>query len=132
MPAGTTPIFVLTPKAPQVRISTANTSRDGTGTLGTLHTCGSNGSYFRGWGYRAQQTTTAGMIRLYRQSGGTGNKELIDELAVAAVTVSASQVAANDKRYPSYGLVGAAGDVFYCSTHNGETFLVELLAGGDY
>ena len=37
------PIFIGTVKSPTAQISTANTNRDGTGTLGTVYTAGALG-----------------------------------------------------------------------------------------
>lgn len=44
MPANTDPIFLLTPKIGAVSVSTANLARDGSGTIATVFTAGSNGS----------------------------------------------------------------------------------------
>ena len=132
MAAGTTPIFVLTPKHPTVRIATANTNRDGTGTLGTVFTAGSNGAFFRGVRVQSEATTTAGVVRLYIQAAGAGNNELIKELMITAVTPSASVEATSIEWYPSGGMVLAATDVLKASTHNAETFSVWAEGGGDY
>jgi hypothetical protein len=133
MAAGTTPIFVLTPKCPSVRISTANTNRDGaTGTYGTLYTAGSNGAFFKGIRVQAEGTTTAGVVRIFRQAGGTGNVELLKEMLILAVTPSASVEAASAEWFPSAGIVLDASGVLKVSTHNAETFGVHAEAGGDY
>lgn len=44
MPANTSPIFLLTPHIGAVSVSTANTARDGTGTIATVFTATANGS----------------------------------------------------------------------------------------
>ncbi len=44
MAANTAPIFVLTPNIGAASVSTANTARDGTGTIATIFTAGANGS----------------------------------------------------------------------------------------
>jgi hypothetical protein len=132
MPANTDPIFVLTPKHPSVRISTANTNRDGTGTLGTLFTAGANGAFFKGFRYQAEGTTTAGVIRIFIQSGGAGNNELIREMLVAAKTPGTGTEAASDEWYPAGGIALGAGDVVKVGTHNAETFSCWLEGGGDY
>lgn len=44
MPANTSPIFLLTPNVGRASVSTANTGRDGTGTIATVFTAGANGS----------------------------------------------------------------------------------------
>jgi hypothetical protein len=132
MPANTTPIFVLTPKHPAVRIATANTARDGTGTLGTLFTAGSNGAFFKGFRFQAEGATTAGVIRIFIQSAGAGNNELIREMLVSAVTPSATVEATSGEWYPEGGIILAATDIFKVSTHNAETFSCWLEGGGDY
>lgn len=128
----TSPIFVGTPKAPQVRISTANTGRDGTGTLGTIHTAGGSGAFFKGIRVQAHGTTTAGVVRIFRQAAGAGNNELIKEILVSAITPGTGTEAWSDEWYPSAGIVLAAGDVLKASTHNAETFCVMAEGGGDY
>src|SRR5262245_49340979 len=133
MAAGTAPIFVTTPQAPQVRISTANTGRDGSGTLGTLTTAGASGAFYKGFRWQAEGTTTAGFIRLFVQKGGAGNFELLKEMIVTAITpVVGVTPATSDEWYPQQGIVLGAGDVVKVGTHIGETFSCWLCAGGDY
>lgn len=132
--AGTTPIFIATPKSPNVRFSTANTNRDGTtGTYGTLFTAGSNGSLFAGWRWTAEGNTTAGAVRLYIQDGGSGNVEMKKEMVVPAVTFSAGVTpVAEGEWYPPGGIMLSASSVVKVSTHIGETFSAFLEGGGDY
>lgn len=132
MPAGTTPVFVLTPRSPAVRFATANTGRDGTGTLGTLFTAGTNGAFFKGFRYQAEGTTTAGVIRIFIQAAGAGNNELKREMIVAAITPSTTVEATSAEWYPSGGIVLAANDVVKVGTHIAETFSAWLEGGGDY
>jgi len=134
MSAGTTPIFIATPKSPSARISTANTNRDGsTGTYGTLFTAGSSGSFFPGWRWQAEGTTTAGFVRLFRQDAGSGNVELLKEMAVPAVTPTVGTTPpAEGEWYPPAGIMLSAGSVLKCSTHIGETFGCFMEGGGDY
>lgn len=134
MAAGTTPIFVTTPKHPSVRIATANTNRDGsTGTYGTLFTAGSDGSFFKGFRWMAEGNTTAGAIRLFLQDGGSGNVELIYEAVVPLVTFSAgvTPVASGDW-FPDGGIVLSANTVVKVSTNASETFSCWLEGGGNY
>jgi len=134
MAAGTTPIFVATPKHPAVRIATANTNRDGsTGTYGTLFTASSNGSFFNGFRWAAEGNTTAGAIRLYLQDAGAGNVEMIYEAVVPATTFAAGTTPAiSGEWYPEGGIVLAASTVAKVSTHIAETFSCWLEGGGDY
>lgn len=132
MAANTSPIFVLTPKAPAVRFATANTARDGTGTLGTLFTAGADGAFFKGFAWQAEGTTTAGVVRLFVQAAGAGNFELRAEFLVTAITPSTSIAAASGSWYPPEGIVLGAGDVVKVGTHNAETFSAWLVGGGNY
>lgn len=134
MAANTNPIFTGTPKDPQVRISTANTNRDGSGTLGTIYTAGSNGAYFKGIRVQAEGTTTAGVVRIFIQNGGSGNNELIKECLIGAVTPSTTVEAASYEWYGpcGAGIVLAASSVLLASTNNAETFCVMAVGGGDF
>ena len=132
--AGTTPIFVATPKSPAVRISTANTNRDGsTGTYGTVFTAGSNGSFFPGARVTAEGNTTAGAVRFFVQDGGSGNLEMKKEIIVPAVTFAAGTTPVFEAEwYPPAGIMLSASSVVKASTHIGETFAASLEGGGDY
>jgi hypothetical protein len=132
MPAGTAAIFVTTPRAPAVRIATANTARDGTGTVGTLFTAGPNGAFFKGFRYQAEGNTTAGVVRLFIQAAGAGNNELKREMLVSNLTPGTGTEAASGEWYPPAGIMLGAGDVVKVSTHNAEAFSCWLEAGGDY
>lgn len=83
-----TPQFAATPKIGAATISTANTNRDGTGTLGTVLSAGANGTRIRAIHIKATGTTTAGMVRLYAHDGTTAH--LIREVPVTALTPSAT------------------------------------------
>lgn len=134
MAANTSPIFILTPKTPSVRISTANTNTDGsTGTYGTLFTAGSNGSFFPGFRWQAEQNTTAGAIRLFVQTGGAGNIEMLNCFIVAAISFSAGTTNyASGEWFPQGGIFLAASSVVKVSTQIGEIFSCWLVGGGDY
>lgn len=91
MPANTSPVFTLTPKIGMAAISTANTNRDGTGTIATVLTGGTYGTRISRIIIKATVTTTAGMVRLYiGDDAGTPNIRLWREIVVSAITVSAS------------------------------------------
>jgi hypothetical protein len=64
-----------------VSISTANTNRDGTGTLGVVYTAGPSGARIDKINTQASATTTAGMVRYYITKGRPG-------LTVTSVTFS--------------------------------------------
>lgn len=70
-----------------VRIATANTNRDGTGTLGDVCIGGTNGTRIDRIVIEAIGTSTAGMVRLYINDGAS-NTRLWQEVSVAAITPS--------------------------------------------
>lgn len=89
----TTPNFTSTPKASVATISTANTNRDGTGTIVSVFTAGSSGSRIDQIIVQATATTTAGLVDLYLHDGT--NAHLIREIAVTAITPSTTTAAFN-------------------------------------
>ena len=129
MPANTTPIFTLTPQIGMAQISTANTNRDGTGTLGTVVSGGSNGTRIDRVTVAATVTTTAGMVRLFLYDGT--NTRLLAELPVTAITVAASVAGFTQTLAFANGLVLPSGWALKASTHNAETFNV-FAFGGDF
>jgi hypothetical protein len=133
MPANTEPIFVLTPRIAVVRISTANTNRDGTGTLGDVITGGTNGTRVDRIVIKATSTTTAGMVRLYLYDGT--NTRLWDEVIVLAITPSGTVVSFKTVQQSpdlmSPLVVLASGQKIQASTHNAESFDVTAF-GGDF
>lgn len=132
MAAGTTPVFVATPKTWSGEGGTANTARDGSGTLITVATGSANGSAIELVRYQYDVTTTAGMLRLFLSLDGGTTKRLINELDVGALTVSATQRAASGEWVPTVPLIlPDTSSVLYASTHNGENVCV-YAHGGDY
>lgn len=131
MAANTTPIFTLTPKIGKVQISTANTNRDGTGTIGTVLTGSTNGTRIHRITIQAAVTTTAGVIRLYISDGT--NVHLWTEVIVAAVTPSTTVSAWSYvmELFGEAALILPSGYVLMASTNNAEAFNV-FAEGGDY
>jgi hypothetical protein len=125
-----TPIFVQSPAYGCAQISTANTNRDGSGTIGTVLTAGANGTLVDHIDVCATGTTTAGMVRIYIHDGS--NARLWREITVAAITPSTTVNAF------SYRIeCGLAESALYlpvshslrASTHNAETFNVFAFGG---
>lgn len=120
-----TPIFAQAVRHAAVSISTANTNRDGSGTIGTVLTAGSDGSIVDHIDIAATGTTTAGVVRLYVHNGTTAF--LWKEILVAAITPSTSvavftrsvDCSGNDN-----GMYLPNGWSLRASTHNAETFNV--------
>jgi hypothetical protein len=121
-----TPNFASTPLAPDlIQISTANTNRDGTGTLGTFVTGTAGGIVIEQITITATGTTTAGMIRFFLSVDGGTNKRLIYEQQVSAQIPSATVPAFSIESVPLNGLVLlTTNTILYVSTEKAETFNV--------
>jgi len=130
-----------------VVINTANTNRDGTGTITILWTAPAfvdatnpGGSRIERLVIQATGTTTAGMIRLFLSSNAMGNTAantfLYEEIPVTAATPSttvqayatALQAVTFQTLFP---IMIAPGSTLRVSTANAESFIVTAM-GGDY
>ena len=133
MAAGLTPIYVLTPRAPVVNFATANTARDGTGTIATLMVAGANGSYVRSVRVQATVTTTAGVVRVFRRVSA-GTWRLLREILVTAATPSTTVEAwsAEWTGPNGNGIVLSATDELGVATNNAEAMNAHAEGGGDY
>lgn len=135
MAAGTTPIFVDTPKSPAVRMTTANTNRDGsTGTYYTIFTAGADGAKFAGFRWASEEDATANnAVRLFIQDAGAGNVEMVYEGIVPTTTFSVGVLSVPQGGYfPEEGIVLSAGSVVKASIHATDTFSGSLVGGGDF
>jgi hypothetical protein len=94
MAANTIPIFPLTPKIGygSATLQTANTAKDGTGTVTTIMTAGANGSRVDYVRVRATGTNTATVLRVFINNGSdttvAANNVLFTEATIAATTLS--------------------------------------------
>lgn len=112
------PQYGSTPRLASVNVATANTNRDGTGTVATLITAGTNGTQIREIAYKARVTTTAGMLRIFLHDGSTFY--LFDEIGVLAATVSGTvQASRGSVTYSNLFL--PSGWSVRVSTHNAES-----------
>ena len=133
----TTAQFTVQPNLEYSQLTTANTNRDGTGTIVTVAS-GPTASAAAGVGERisrvivqATGTTTAGVIRFYLSlDNGTTNR-LICERLVAAITPSTSVAAFRMEVNELAGLVLPGGNtaLLRASTNNTETFNVIVESG---
>lgn len=119
----TDPIFAATPKAAQTQIATANTARDGSGTIGTLLTSGASGSRIEEIHIVGVGTVTGGMVRLFSSFDSGTTKRLLRERPVTATTPSATAAGWLDI-ITFANLVLPTGSQIYAATHNAETFNV--------
>ena len=119
--------YASTPATAMVQISTANTNRDGTGTLGTLVTAPATGIRVDDILICAAGSTTAGVVRMF-VSDGT-NHRLIREILVPLITPSATvEVWSTTLRNLAFILTNGWSLRF--STHNAETFNIFFSRGG--
>ncbi|BDI27980.1 hypothetical protein CCAX7_000310 [Capsulimonas corticalis] len=124
----TAPIFTATPVISSAQISTANTNRDGTGTLADIATGATNGTRIDRITVIATGTTSAGMVRLYIYDGT--NNRLWKEVPITAIAPTAA-ISAFASVLPAQALILPNGYKLRASTHNAETFNV-IAEGGSY
>lgn len=130
----TTANYAATPNLGVAQISTANTNRDGTGTIGTVLTAGASGSRIDALFVKATATTTAGTIRFFVHDGA--NARLLNEVPVLAVTPSGTapawEVQMNGNTMSQlFPIILPTGYSLRASTNNAETFNV-FAVGGDF
>lgn len=122
----TNPSFAATPRLAAVNVATANTNRDGTGTVATLISGAATGTVVREIVVQARVTTTAGMVRIFLYDGTT--YRFFDEVSIAAATVGANTKATRvSTTYTNLILPSTAWSVVV-STHNAESIDVIALA----
>lgn len=122
------PSFTSTPKAHQVQIATANTARDGSGTLGTGPSGVAAGTKVIELVVQATGTTTAGLISVFLSFDGGTTKRLYDEIPVTAVTTPSATLAAFRavRKYENLILPDTSATIYY-ATEKAETFNVILM-----
>lgn len=121
--------YAATPRAASGQVLTANTNRDGTGTIATIFTAGSSGSRIDEIRIIATGTTTAGMVRLFLHDGATAR--LWTEVPVTAATPSGT-VQAFNTTLTNQALILPSGWSLRASTNNSETFNVIVDRAGDF
>jgi hypothetical protein len=84
----TSPQFVTTPKIGAVTVSTANTNRDGTGTIATVFTAGSSGSRIEEVVLKATGDPADSVVTLFLHDGTT--YFLFDEFDLADPTAAST------------------------------------------
>ena len=139
MAANQNPIFTLVPNAAVSTISSANTARDGSGSLVTAFTAGANGSRVDFITFTSSQATPAASAarvqRVFLTDTSGLNPTLIQEIVLAAVTASATAIGATSTITFTNGLVINTGQIIkvsqsiYGSAADGTAVLVR---GGNY
>ncbi len=121
MAANTVPIMVLTGNFLPASIAAANTASDGSGSLVTLVTAGSNGSRVEGVRFRNSQITpaasSANVHRIFLSDAAGINPKLVGEVATAAATRSASAVGATSVYYFDSPIIMKPGQIMYVTQH---------------
>ncbi|HEX7276041.1 MAG TPA: hypothetical protein VF244_01580 [Acidimicrobiales bacterium] len=112
------PTFTSTPRLASTAISTANTNRDGTGTLGSVITGVAAGTKVFEVVVEATVTTTAGMVRLFIDDGT--NVRLFDEIQVTAATPSGTVSAFRARRTYDNLILPSTSHILKAGTNNAE------------
>ena len=120
------PAFAVTPRIGAVNVATANTNRDGTGTVATLITGAATGTRIAEIVVQARVTTTAGMVRIFLYDGTT--YRFFDEVAIAAATVSGTVKGTRLSTLYSQLVLPNASWSVVVSTHNAES--IDVIALG--
>jgi hypothetical protein len=127
-----TPNFVDAPRHWSAQISTANTNRDGTGTIvDVVPTHATAARKIERIEVTAQVTTTAGTVILYVHDGS--NYRIWREVVVTAITPNATGTAAFradiDLSAPSQLMVLEAGQKLAAAPTQAHTFNVRAIGG---
>lgn len=109
MPANTSPIFTLTPKVTGVRVTAANTSSAGGGTIGTdiflAFTPGANGSYLQKIRFSLAESTintasSAAVLRVYVSTLSTGSTSAADTFLIQEINAASQTPSSTVSGYP--------------------------------
>ncbi len=131
----TSPIYSGTPNVGWGTVTTANTAKDGTGTVVTVFTAGADGGRCDYVRVRALGTNTATVLRVFINNGSTNatatNNTLFTEATIASTTLS--EVAALAETTINLGVALDAG--YKINITIGTTVAAGLAVtgvGGDY
>ena len=126
----TTAQYAATARTAIAQISTANTNRNGTGTIGTVFTGGSSGSRIDDISIVATGTTTAGVVRLFLNDGTTSY--LWQEILVSAITPSTTVQVFSFTLLNQALILASSSWSLRASTNNSETFNILVTRAGDF
>lgn len=125
----TTAQYASTVQNASAQVSTANTNRNGTGTIVSVMTGATNGTRIDDIYIVATGTTTAGVVRLFISDGS--NIRLWQEIIVPAITPSTT-VQVFSQALINVGLILENGWSLQASTNNAETFNILVTRAGDF
>ena len=126
----TTAQYAATARTAIAQISTANTNRNGTGTIGTVFTGGASGSRIDDISIVATGTTTAGVVRLFINDGTTSY--LWQEILVSAITPSTTVQVFSFTLLNQALILASSSWSLRASTNNAETFNILVTRAGDF
>ena len=139
MPANTSPIFVLTPNVGFGRITAANTTSDGSGSLTTVFTAGADGSRLDFITITNTQATAAAssamVIKVYLTNTSGTTPRMLQEVTLPAVTRTTAVIGTTTTITFSNGLILPAGTLVQVSqsVYAGVQDQNDVVArGGDY
>jgi hypothetical protein len=121
--------YASTPNNGAVLFNTANTARDGTGTMAILFPASSAPARIDDLSVVATGTTTAGMLRFFVHNGTSAF--LILEVPVSAIAPSGT-VQAFATYQKNLAIVLKAGYSLRVTTHNAEQFSAVVTRVGDF
>lgn len=84
----TSPAFIATPRLTGVNVSSANTARDGSGSITSLITGAATGTRVLEIDAQCAATSAAALVRIFISSDSGSTWKLFDEIAITAATVS--------------------------------------------
>jgi hypothetical protein len=125
----TTAQYASTVQNASAQVTTANTNRNGTGTIVSVMTGATNGTRIDDIYIVATGTTTAGVVRLFISDGT--NIRLWQEIIVPAVTPSTT-VPVFSYTLLNQALILENGWSLQASTNNAETFNILVTRAGDF
>jgi hypothetical protein len=122
--------YAATPRTAVGQVTTANTNRNGTGTIATIFTGGTNGSRIDDISIVATGTTTAGVVRLFLNDGTTSY--LWQEILVSAITPSTTVQVFSFTLLNQALILASSSWSLRASTNNSETFNILVTRAGDF
>lgn len=126
----TTAQYAATARTAVGQVTTANTNRNGTGTIATIFTAGSSGSRIDDISIVATGTTTAGVVRLFLNDGTTSY--LWQEILVPAITPSTTVAVFSAALLNQSLIIASSSWSLRASTNNSETFNILVTRAGDF
>jgi hypothetical protein len=122
--------YAATARTAVAQVTTANTNRDGTGTIATVFTGGASGSRVDDIWIVATGTTTANVIRLFLNDGS--NSRLWREIIVPAVTPSTTTPVFSASLLEQGLILASTSWSLRASTNNTETYNIIVSRAGDF